>query len=236
MSRTRNIARQGLLLPAPEVGPVAGIDEAGRGCLAGPVTAAAVILPSDDVIDGLADSKLLSPEVRRELAGLIRDKALAWGLGMARAAEVDSLNVLQATFLAMARAVACLRVRAAALAVDGNKTIPGPVLEAVLAGRGYSGRAATHGDVPQKAIVGGDALVTSISAASILAKVHRDRLMVSLDRRWPGYGLARHKGYGTAEHLDAVRVLGPCPIHRMTFRGVRQDEPDATEDQCLPGI
>jgi len=236
MPPTPDMARQGLLVDLGSKGPVAGIDEAGRGCLAGPVTAAAVILPSDDIIDGLADSKQLSVEVREELAPLIRDKALAWGLGMARAREIDRLNILQATFLAMARAVACLRVCAASLAVDGNKTIPGPVLKAVLASKGYDSRAATPFDVPQRYVIGGDATVPAISAASILAKVHRDRLMASLDKRYPGYGLARHKGYGTAEHLAAVRDLGPCTIHRMTFRGVRPDEPSATESQCLPGI
>ena len=236
MARSRGKSRQGLLVDTGPTGPLAGIDEAGRGCLAGPVTAAVVILPSEDVIDGLADSKQLSHEVREELAPLIRDQALAWGLGMARAAEIDRLNILQATFLAMARAVACLRVRAALLAVDGNRTIPGPVLKAVLASPGYADRAATVFDVPQKAVIGGDASVPAISAASILAKVHRDRLMTSLDKRWPGYGLARHKGYGTAEHLAALESLGPSPIHRMTFRGVRDDEPSATESQCLPGL
>lgn len=236
MPTTRNISRQGMLVDLGSTGPLAGIDEAGRGCLAGPVTAAAVILPSDDVIDGLADSKQLSHEVREELAPLIRDKALAWGLGMARASEIDRLNILQATFLAMSRAVACLRVAAASLAVDGNKTIPGPVLKAVLASRGFASRAATEPGVPQRHVIGGDATVPAISAASILAKVHRDRLMTALDKRWPGYGLAKHKGYGTAEHLAALESLGPSPIHRMTFRRVRFDEPPAAESQCLPGL
>ncbi len=236
MPRTPKSHQQGRLLPPSASGPLAGIDEAGRGCLAGPVVASAVILTSDDVIDGLADSKQLAPEVREELAPLIRDKALAWGLGMARPREIERLNILQASFLAMARAVACLRVRAACLAVDGNKTIPGPVLKAVLASTGFAGHAATPFDVPQRFVVGGDASVPAISAASILAKVHRDRLMASLDKRYPGYGLARHKGYGTDEHKDAVRRLGPCPIHRMTFRGVREDDEPGPEELCLPGI
>jgi ribonuclease HII len=190
---------------------VAGIDEAGRGCLAGPVVAGAVILPARCRLPGLTDSKLLSPARREELAGLIKARAVAWAVGAARSWEVDRLNVLQATFLAMRRAVAHLGVRPELLLVDGNKIIP-----------------QVPPDIAQQAIVDGDLKVRCISAASILAKTFRDRMLVRLDLRCPGYGLAGHKGYGTAEHLEALRRLGPCRAHRMTFRGVLPCGPDRT--------
>lgn len=211
---------QGLLcaLPSPPL-LMAGIDEAGRGCLAGPVVAAAVILPEHYDLPGLTDSKALSAARREELAPRIRRCALAWGLGIVWPATIDRINILQATFEAMSRAVVRLGQRPGLLLVDGNKTVPGPVL--------LPHWRARHADAPdlprQNAVVGGDRLVPAISAASILAKTWRDRLMEHLDKRWPGYGFARHKGYGTADHYEALRALGPCRQHRLTFRGVLPD-------------
>lgn len=193
----------------------AGVDEAGRGCLAGPVVAAAVIFLPEPGLAGLDDSKVLSAQQRQELAPRIRAAALAWGLGFSWPREIDRVNVLQATFAAMARAVAALRAVPGALAVDGPHAIPGHVLRRVLP--------APLCDLPQQPVVDGDALIPAISAASILAKTTRDALMERLDRRYPGYGLAQHKGYGTAEHLAALARLGPCRLHRLTFRGVRPD-------------
>ncbi|TNF54383.1 MAG: ribonuclease HII [Gammaproteobacteria bacterium] len=180
---------------------VAGVDEAGRGPLAGPVTAAAVMLDPARPIAGLADSKRLSPARREALETEIQASALAWAVASASPEEIDALNILQASLLAMRRAVVGLgRVPDLAL-VDGNRC---PMLEC-----------------PVQAIVGGDGKVASIAAASILAKVARDREMVRLDALFPGYGLAIHKGYPTAEHLAALRAMGPCAIHRRSFRPVR---------------
>jgi ribonuclease HII len=196
---------------------VAGIDEAGRGCLAGPVVAAACILPESFDLPGLTDSKALSATRREHLAAAIRTQALCWSLGLAWPPEIDRINILQATLRAMERAVGSLRLQPALLLIDGNQTC----LSAI----------------PQRTIVGGDALVPAISAASILAKTFRDHLLAALDRRHPGYALAVHKGYGTAAHMDALKRLGPSPIHRLTFRGVRPDSTPKTErQQCLPGI
>lgn len=221
-----SVPRQGLLcgLPARPL-LAAGIDEAGRGCLAGPVVAAAVILPETYDLPGLTDSKVLSAARREELAPLIRRCALAWGLGVVWPGTIDRINILQATFEAMSRAVRCLRRRPDLLRVDGNKTIPEPVLLP----HWRKDSAGAPGLPRQQAVVGGDSSVPAISAASILAKTYRDLLMEHLDKRYPGYGLARHKGYGTAEHYAALRRLGPCPQHRLTFRGVL---PDGEE---LPG-
>jgi ribonuclease HII len=181
---------------------VCGIDEAGRGPLAGPVVAAAVVLDAADGVSGLADSKLLSEERRLRLAEEIRVHSLAWALGRAEVAEIDRLNILQATLLAMRRAVAGLgRVPGLAL-VDGNRCPAGLPCRS-------------------EAVVGGDALVPCISAASILAKVARDAEMVQLDACYPGYGLAAHKGYPTRQHLEALRALGPSAIHRRSFAPVR---------------
>lgn len=192
---------------------VAGIDEAGRGCLAGPVVAGAVILPEQYVLPGLTDSKKLSPRRREALARAIKAQALSWALGFSWPAEIDAVNILQATLRAMARAEAALPVRPQILLVDGNRSFP-------------SSR-------PLHTIVGGDALCPCISAASILAKTFRDALMVYLDSRHPGYGLAVHKGYGTQAHLRALRCLGPSPAHRRSFRGVC---PPRERVLCLPGI
>lgn len=180
---------------------VAGVDEAGRGPLAGPVVAAAVILDESRPVDGLADSKALSPVRREELAILIRERALAWAVAEAEVEEIDRLNILQATLLAMKRAVEGLRVAPNMVLVDGNQ-LPALTCEA-------------------KAIVKGDATVPAISAASILAKVARDRTMVLLDVECPGYGFAKHKGYPTVDHLAALGRLGVSKHHRTSFAPVR---------------
>lgn len=183
-----------------EVLLVAGVDEAGRGPLAGPVTAAAVIL-GPEALPGLADSKLLAPPRREHLAERIRSEAFAWAVAEASVAEIDRLNILGATLLAMERAVAALGRPPGHVLVDGDRC---PRLSC-----------------PAEAVVGGDASVAAISAASILAKQARDAVMIALDETYPGYGFARHKGYGTAEHLDRLRCLGPSPIHRRSFAPVR---------------
>lgn len=183
-------------------GLVAGVDEAGRGPLAGPVVAAAVILDDLRPIKGLADSKTLSPARRSTMADLIRAQALCCSVGLASVEEIDRLNILQATLLAMRRAVEGLRLRPVKVLVDGNRI---PVLP-----------------VAAEAVVGGDAKVASISAASIVAKVHRDALCLDLEAAYPGYGFAVHKGYATAEHLQALARLGPCAAHRRSFAPVRE--------------
>jgi ribonuclease HII len=183
-------------------GLVAGVDEAGRGPLAGPVVAAAVILDDENPIKGLADSKVLTALKRERLFDEIRAKALAICIAEASVEEIDRLNILQATMLAMRRAVEGLRLPPAKVLVDGNRL---PVLR-----------------VPAEAIVKGDAKVRAISAASILAKVHRDRLCEQLHQAWPAYGFDGHKGYPTAEHLAALRAHGACPAHRRSFGPVRQ--------------
>ncbi|MBL0292474.1 MAG: ribonuclease HII [Betaproteobacteria bacterium] len=181
---------------------IAGIDEAGRGPLAGPVVAAAVILDPARPIAGLRDSKLLSAARRDELAVAIRARALAWSVAAADVDEIDALNILQATLLAMRRACEDLDVVPDEAWVDGDRC---PALAC-----------------PARAIVKGDRDVAAISAASILAKTARDALLVELDRVYPAYGFARHKGYGTAEHLAALAALGPCPAHRRSFAPVAQ--------------
>jgi ribonuclease HII len=183
------------------VGLVAGVDEAGRGPLAGPVVAAAVILDDQQPIKGLNDSKKLSAARREKLFDEIRAKALCCCIAEASAEEIDQINILQATMLAMRRAVEGLRLKPVQVLVDGNRI---PVL-----------------NVPAEAIVKGDAKVASIAAASILAKVHRDRLCERMHEAYPGYGFATHKGYPTADHLGLLAQLGPCPEHRKTFGPVR---------------
>ncbi len=182
------------------------------------MVAAAVILPPVYHLPGLADSKLLTARQREALAPAIRGCAVAWGLGVVWSRRIERVNILQATLEAMSRAAATLRRPPGLLLIDGNKTIP----EALLLAWWRKSPAAPP---RQRAIVGGDRCVPAISAASILAKTFRDRLMAALARRWPGYGLERHMGYGTAEHLAALRRLGPCPQHRRTFRGVLPDAP-----------
>lgn len=180
---------------------ICGVDEAGRGPLAGPVVAGAVILDPARPIVGLADSKKLSAKRREQLAAQIRVEALAWCVAEASVAEIDEINILQATLLAMQRAVAGLSVTPGEVLIDGNRC---PVLA-----------------VPAHAIIGGDATVAEISAASILAKTVRDAGMIDLHARFPAYGFDRHKGYGTAAHLAALQCHGPCPEHRRSFAPVR---------------
>ncbi len=187
-------------------GHVAGVDEAGRGPLAGPVVAAAVILDPRNPIDGLDDSKKLSAVRREQLAGHIRTAAVSWSVAWADPAEIDALNILAATMLAMRRAIMGLAVAPNRVQVDGNRL---PNLN--IGGRYLQG----------EAIVGGDALVPAISAASIIAKTMRDRIMVRMDQLYPVYGFARHKGYGTHVHRARLEEHGPCEQHRRSFAPVR---------------
>jgi ribonuclease HII len=201
-SKAKPLAAQQTSLVWHIPGLIAGVDEAGRGPLAGPVVAAAVILDELQPIKGLADSKVLTALRRERLFDEIRAKALCCSIAQASVEEIERLNILQATMLAMRRAVEGLRLKPAKVLVDGNRI---PVL-GMLA----------------EAIVKGDALIPAISAASILAKVHRDRWCLEYDQLYPQYGFAKHKGYGTAEHLAALRTHGACPQHRKTFRPVTE--------------
>ena len=181
---------------------VAGIDEAGRGPLAGPVMAAAVILPAGLLISGVDDSKKLTPYRREKLFDIIMTQAVSVGIGSIGPAEIDQINILQATRRAMLSAVQQLTPQPDYLLIDGISTIDSLV--------------------PQKTIKKGDSLSLSIAAASIIAKVSRDRFMIDMDVMYPGYGFAGHKGYGSAAHLEAIRKLGPSSIHRLTFGGVKE--------------
>lgn len=176
---------------------VCGIDEAGRGPLCGPVFAAACILPDGLVLEGLNDSKKLTPKKRDKLFDLICENAIAYCIASASVEEIDELNILEADLLAMRRAIDGLSVKADFALIDGNIA------------RGFQ--------IPAKAIIGGDAKSPSIAAASILAKVARDRDCITLDEQYPQYGIAKHKGYGTKQHMDALRTYGPSPIHRKQF-------------------
>lgn len=191
------------------------MDEAGRGPLAGPVVAAAVIFGRQTRIPGLDDSKRLAPSVRAVVAEHIRRRALAWAVATASVEEIDRMNILHAARLAMRRAV------------EGLIVVPSLVL--------VDGRSGLYLPIPQRTIVNGDAQVACIAAASILAKVERDRIMTELDALYPGYGFARHKGYACAEHFAAIRALGPSPVHRRSFSPFRADalwgdEPTADRD------
>lgn len=190
------------LLWAMGVEPVAGLDEAGRGCLAGPVVAAAVIFPKAVFIPEVRDSKTLSPKSREAAAGIIREKASSIAVGVIWPDEIDKINILRASLKAMAMAVDRLDIRPGILLVDGNQTIP-------------------H-DIPQKTIVSGDRLSFTIAAASIIAKVYRDAIMKEFSLQYPQYNFAAHKGYPTSDHLTALKQFGPCPIHRRTFKGVKE--------------
>jgi len=185
---------------------VAGVDEAGRGPLAGPVVAAAVILDPARPVRGLADSKLLTPERRETLARRIRERAIAWSTGQADVTEIDTINILHATMLAMSRAVAALQVVPEEALVDGNRC---PPLECRV-----------------RAIIKGDRDVKAISAASIIAKTTRDAMLREFDKLYPVYGFAQHKGYCTPDHLAALDRHGPCPLHRRSFAPVVQSELD----------
>ncbi len=200
MTRDRELAARELELRRSGFTVIAGIDEAGRGPLAGPVVAACTVLTSLLPISGIDDSKRLSPKRRAELAIEIRSHAAACGLGLASPAEIDELNIYRATQLAMRRALAAAQLRPDIVLVDAMP-LPGLAL-------------------PIESIVGGDARCTAIAAASILAKEHRDALLCELDAVDPRYGFARHKGYGTPEHLDALRRYGPSPYHRRSFAPV----------------
>jgi ribonuclease HII len=180
---------------------IAGVDEAGRGALAGPVVAAAVVMEAGVVVRGVADSKALKPERREALAQIIRREAVAWSVGVVPAAVIDRVNILQATYIAMRVALEGLEPAADMTVVDG---LPVPGLPG-----------------PSRAVVDGDRLCHCVAAASIIAKVTRDQIMRDLERVYPGYGLAAHKGYGTAEHCEALVALGPCPVHRLTFEPLR---------------
>ena len=187
---------------------VAGVDEAGRGPLAGPVVVAAVILDPARSIAGLADSKRLSARRREALYPLILERALASSIVRVEASEIDRINILNATLAGMTRALEMLAVQPVLALIDGNrlpKSLP----------------------CPAQAVIGGDASEPAISAASILAKVARDRILVEYDTHWPGYGFARHKGYPSPAHLEALRRLGPCPEHRRSFAPVRAACPDS---------
>ena len=179
---------------------MAGVDEAGRGCLAGPVVAGAVILDPDRPIHGLRDSKTLSERRRNELFEQIREKSLAYSVGITGPVEIDRINILQAALLAMEKAVLSLEKKPDCVLIDGISKTSLPI----------------H----QKTIIKGDSKCAAIAAASIVAKVTRDRIMTEIEREYPGYGFFRHKGYPTKEHLGALRNLGPCPIHRKSFKGV----------------
>ncbi len=199
--------RGSLFLPLTEPHVLlCGVDEAGRGPLAGPVSAAAVILDPERPISGLADSKVLSRAMREHLATLIRRDAIAFAIAYATVEEIDRINILQATMLAMSRAVMALSIAPHRVMVDGNRcpNVPFPV----------------------QAIVKGDALIPAISAASILAKTDRDLLMQRIAEAYPQYDFDRHKGYGTKAHLDALQRFGPCPAHRRSFRPVRESVKD----------
>ena len=176
---------------------ICGVDEAGRGPLAGPVCAAAVILPPNIEIPGLNDSKKLSDKKRRELYPVIKEQAIAYGIAFADQKEIDEINILQATYLAMERAIAQLSVKPELALIDGN-------------------RAKDFG-LPVETVIHGDSLSASIAAASVLAKVTRDDFMLKMAEEYPGYDFEIHKGYGTKAHYAALTKLGPCPIHRMTF-------------------
>ena len=181
----------------PDAQLICGVDEAGRGPLAGPVCAAAVVLPKHLCLPGLTDSKKLTDKKRRELFPLIQQQALAYGIGFASEAEIDEINILQATFLAMKRALAQLNCRPDLALIDGNRE--------------------TDFGLPVKTVVKGDSLSANIAAASVLAKVSRDDAMVELAKTYPQYGFDIHKGYGTKAHYQALEEFGPCPAHRRSF-------------------
>jgi len=191
------------------------VDEAGRGCLAGPVVAAAVILPQESSLSGLTDSKRLTPSQRADLEHRIKVAAQSWAIGISWPREIERINILRASLLAMQRAVNRLRCSPDLILVDGIHGVPG--------------------SIPCKCVKQGDRHVPAISAASVLAKTFRDRLMVKLAKKYAGYGFGRHKGYATGDHLDCLRRLGPCLMHRHSFRPVREARSQEAR-QWLPGI
>ena len=192
---------------------IAGVDEAGRGPLAGPVIAAAVILPRGYSHPEITDSKLLTVKQREKLAPVIEENAVAWALGVVEVEEIDRLNILQASLLAMVKALSGLKSRAECILIDGNQSIP---LALFRLGKFLSGRT-----LYQKTIVKGDQSCLSIAAASIVAKVARDKIMMEWDKQYPEYGFAAHKGYGCEAHFETLKRYGPSPIHRRSFKPVR---------------
>ncbi|WP_319470818.1 ribonuclease HII [uncultured Pseudodesulfovibrio sp.] len=203
---------QGNLIASAHFSPteIAGVDEAGRGCLAGPVVAGACILPEKYDLPGLNDSKQLTAQKREVLYDLIREQAITWSIGVSWAPEIDKINILEATYQAMGRAVRTLKSQPKFLQIDGNKLIPNYALKL---------------DIPQEYVIKGDGKIPAISAASIMAKTFRDRLMLKIATQFPGYGISKHMGYGTKAHMEAIQKMGPCRHHRMTFRGVKSEEP-----------
>jgi len=199
---------------------VAGLDEVGRGPLAGPVVAAAVVLPRGFANGDIKDSKLLSPAQRERLVPVIKENAVCWGIGVVPVEEIDRLNILKASLLAMAKALRDLRPTPDCLLIDGKQTIPAEFLRLK--------RISTKLRPQQRTIVKGDQLCFSIAAASILAKVARDAMMVELDKSYPEYGFADHKGYTCSAHLEALRCFGPSPVHRRSFKPVRE--------ACIEGL
>ncbi len=230
---------------------VAGLDEVGRGPLAGPVMAAAVIFPRGFAHPEITDSKLLTPKKREALVPSIKESALAWGVGSAEPHEIDQINILQASLLAMARALQQMVLEPDYLLIDGIHTIPHSYLVPLVTrdsqtskakrqspdSRSSSNETMTNGLPCQKTVKHGDKLCISIAAASILAKVTRDRLMADYDLRYPEYGFAGHKGYGCASHLRAIQQYGPSPIHRKSFRPVRESlMPEGSAQQSTLGL
>jgi ribonuclease HII len=197
---------------------IAGIDEVGRGPLAGPVVAAAVMLPRGYAHPEIRDSKLLTAKQREKLAPVIQENATCWGLGVVEVDEIDRLNILQASLLAMVKALAALKSKADCVLIDGNQTIPLPLFRI---GKFLTGRS-----LYQKTIIKGDQSCLSIAAASIVAKVARDEMMIELDKRYPEYGFAAHKGYSCVAHFAALKRFGASPVHRQSFKPVR----DVTTD------
>lgn len=193
---------------------IAGIDEAGRGPWAGPVVAAAVIWPEEVPLSGLRDSKALSSKKREEFFDIIRERAISYGIGMVDAEEIDRVNILQATFSAMKKALEQLSVSPEFLLIDGNHRIPGL-------------------NIPQRTLIRGDSLSLSVAAAGVLAKVTRDRIMQQIGRKFPKYGFDRHKGYGTREHREKLSILGPTELHRFTFKPVRKKLGEWGEERAV---
>ncbi len=220
---------------------VAGLDEVGRGPLAGPVMAAAVIFPRGFVHPDITDSKLLTAKKREALVPFIKEVALAWGVGSAEHHEIDRINILQASLLAMARALRRMELEPDYLLIDGIHEIPQPLLVDSLirdSNHWNTKNENTVNTIPcQKTVKHGDRLCLSIAAASILAKVARDRLMTDYDQSYPEYGFAGHKGYGCASHLHAIQKYGPSPIHRKSFRPVRDFlVPEGSDRQSTLGL
>lgn len=203
---------------------VAGLDEVGRGPLAGPVVAAAVVLPREFKYPDIKDSKLLSPKQRLAVAPVIRELALSWSIGIVEVEEIDRINILKASLLAMAHALKGLARVPDYLLIDGTHKIPGEFLE--------PSDSVASAQPLQRPIVKGDRRCVSIAAASILAKIARDQIMVELDKDYPGYGFGQHKGYGSAAHLAALRRLGPSAVHRRSFKPVR----DVSIDGLVPWV